>query len=173
MIAEIMNTFSLREKAEKDAKKALCIHKRLNSGTFSKIGGMLLKRKLNKLCLLYGCFIPVKASIGDGLQTPHGLFGIFISQNAVIGKNCCIFHQVTIGSNTLSDSKGQGAPRIGDNVFIGAGAKIIGKCVIGNNVRIGANAVVTKDVPNNSTIVGVEGRIITHEKQLDNSFIPI
>ena len=78
---------------------------------------------------------------------------MFISGDAQIGKACVIFQQVTIGSNRTPGSKHWGAPIIGDNCYIGAGAKIIGNVKIGDNCRIGANAVVTKDVPSNSTIV--------------------
>lgn len=99
---------------------------------------------------------------------PHGLFGIFISNNAVIGKNCVIFQQVTIGSNTLIDSKNFGSPKIGNNVYIGAGAKIIGNITIGDNCRIGANTVVTKDMENNMVAVG--DRFIK-KSNLDNRFI--
>jgi len=81
---------------------------------------------------------------------PHHLNGIIVSHNAVIGNNCTIFHQVTIGSNF----KNNDAPEIGNNVIIGAGAKLIGNIKIGNNVKIGANAVVTKDVPDNKTVIG-------------------
>ena len=78
---------------------------------------------------------------------PHGFYGIFVSAGAKIGKNCVIFHQVTIGSNTLPGSPGRGCPTVGDNVYIGCGAKIIGGVRVGNNVRIGANCVVISDVP--------------------------
>lgn len=91
---------------------------------------------------------------------PHGVLSVFISGSAKIGKNVIIYQQVTIGSNTLYDSKGKGAPTIGDNVLIGAGAKIIGNVKIGNNVRIGANAVVVKDIPDNCLVVNGEVRII-------------
>ena len=87
-------------------------------------------------------------------KLPHGLYGIIISHNAVIGSNCTIFHQVTIG-----EGKG-GAPIIGDNVLIGAGAKIIGNVRIGSNSRIGVNAVVVHDVPENSIITAPEGGAI-------------
>ena len=87
-------------------------------------------------------------------QLPHGLRGIFISHNAVIGKNCSIYQQVTIGEGK------NGAPTIGDNVLIGAGAKIIGKIKVGNNVNIGANCVVVDNVPDNSTVVMGKPRII-------------
>lgn len=85
---------------------------------------------------------------------PHGLNGIIVSHNAVIGKNCTIFHQVTIG-----EGKG-GAPVIGDNVLIGAGAKVIGGIRIGNNVKIGAGCVVAKDVPDGATVVCANAKVI-------------
>lgn len=103
--------------------------------------------------------------------TPHGLAGIFISYGAKIGTGCTIFHQVTIGANTLPDSRGQGAPTIGENVYIGAGAKIIGSVTIGNNVRIGANAVVAFDVPDNATVVQESPRVILRDEPRDNTFI--
>lgn len=115
--------------------------------------------------------IPLDTQI-DGMPTfPHGLTGIFISSGAKIGKNCVIFHQVTIGSNTLPDSRGKGAPVIGDNVYIGCGAKIIGNVRIGNNVRIGANCVVTQDIPDNATVVLEKPRIIVHDAPKDNRYV--
>lgn len=90
---------------------------------------------------------------------------LFYFRRGYIGANCVIFQQVTIGSNTLSDTKSAGAPVIGDNCYIGAGAKIIGNVTIGNNCRIGANAVVTKDVPDNSTVISGEMRIIKKMKK--------
>ncbi len=103
--------------------------------------------------------------------TPHGLAGIFISYGAKIGTGCTIFHQVTIGANTLPDSRGQGAPTVGNNVYIGAGAKIIGSVTIGDGARIGANAVVTCDVPANATVVQESPRVILHDDPRDNTFI--
>ena len=88
----------------------------------------------------------------DGIPNlPHGLYGIIVSHNAVIGRNCTIFHQVTIG-----EGKG-GAPVIGDNVLIGAGAKIIGNVHVGNNAKIGVNAVIVHDVPEGAVVAAVEG----------------
>lgn len=108
----------------------------------------------------------------DSVPTfPHGFHGIFVSEGAKIGKNCVIFHQVTIGSNTLPGSPGRGCPVIGDNVYIGCGAKIIGNVRIGNNVRIGANCVVTRDVPDNATVVLERPRVIVREEAQDNRFI--
>ena len=87
-----------------------------------------------------------------------------------IGKNAVIYQQVTIGADRLMDSNNQGNPKIGDNVYIGAGAKIIGNVTIGNNCRIGANAVVYMDMPDNSVAVSSPTRIIQKEN-LDNRFI--
>lgn len=101
---------------------------------------------------------------------PHGIKSIFISGSARFGKNCTIFQQVTIGSNTLSDSKGVGAPVIGDNCYIGAGAKIVGNVRVGNGVRVGANAVVFKDVPDNATVIPGEQRIIQRPAPMDNRY---
>lgn len=111
-----------------------------------------------------GCFIGYNTKFKSIPILPHGYNGIFISNEAKIGKNCVIFHQVTIGSNTLVDSKGKGSPIIGDNCYIGAGAKIIGGIKIGNNVRIGANCTVFQDIPDNSVVVSNTPRVIQKEK---------
>lgn len=87
----------------------------------------------------------------------HKLNGIVIASGAIIGKNCYLSHQVTIGR-----SRG-GAPVIGDNVYIGPGAKIFGDICIGNNVRIGANCVVFEDIPDNATVVLQKPRMIMKE----------
>jgi serine O-acetyltransferase len=117
----------------------------------------------------YGSWIGPGACFGGDPVLPHGVYGIFISDGARIGKDCVIFHQVTIGSNTLAESKGAGAPVIGDNCLIGAGAKIIGGVKVGNNCRIGANCVVYRDIPNNSVAVLSETRVI-QKKALDNRY---
>lgn len=101
---------------------------------------------------------------------PHGINGIYISGGAQVGKNCVIFQQVTIGSNTLNNTQRNGSPRIGNNCYIGAGATIIGNIRIGNNCRIGANVVVAQDIPDNSTVISQKPRIIYHDEPLDNRF---
>lgn len=121
----------------------------------------------------YGSQIGLGATFEDVPVFPHAFYGIFISNQAHIGSNVVIFQQVTIGSNSTVGSKNQGAPTIGDNVYIGAGAKIIGNCKIGNNCRIGANCIVTKDVPANSVCINRGLDIITKDETLDNRFIPV
>lgn len=101
---------------------------------------------------------------------PHGMKAIFISGGAVLGRDCVIFQQVTIGSNTLIDSKGFGAPVIGDRCYIGAGAKIIGRVTVGDDVRIGANAVVTRDVPSGSVVVAGQ-QVVKLREGLDNRYV--
>lgn len=118
----------------------------------------------------FGCSIPASTLVGENITFPH-FNGIFISYKAKIGNNCVIYQQVTIGSNTLPDSKNVGAPIIGDNVFIGAGAKIIGNVHVGNNVRIGANCIVCEDIPDNSTVVLGKPIVIKHDNPRDNKFL--
>lgn len=101
---------------------------------------------------------------------PHGLHGVFISAGSEIGRNAVIFQQVTIGAVRTRGSGKIGNPTIGDNCYIGAGAKIIGAVRIGNNCRIGANAVVYEDMPDNSIAVCSPTRIIRKEEPLDNRF---
>ncbi len=128
-------------------------------------------RLYNAYWLFYGGFIGVDAIIEEVPIFPHGPLGVFISNSAHIGKKCVIFQHVTIGSNTIKDSKNQGAPYLEDGVYIGCGAKIIGNVHVGRNARIGANCVVVKDVPSNSVTVirGIE----TIEKgyELDNEYL--
>ena len=103
--------------------------------------------------LLAQADISITARIGGGLMMPHPN-GVVIHKDAVIGPNCLILQQVTIGTN------GKGVPVIGGHVDIGAGARIIGPVTIGDHARIGANAVVTRDVPAGRTAVGVPARLL-------------
>lgn len=97
------------------------------------------------------------ASIGRRLFIDHGT-GIIIGETTIIGDDVTIFHGVTLGGT--SKDQGKRHPTIKNNVLIGAGAKILGNITIGENSKIGANAVVLKDVSPNSTVVGIPGRNI-------------
>lgn len=144
-----------REKAQKS-----------KTSFFRKYHSMRMQRVL----FLNNASIELCTKIKGEISFPHGLNGILISAGAEIGENCTIFHQVTIGSNTAKGSKKQGSPKIGDNVYIGSGAKIIGGITIGNNVRIGANCTVFEDIPDNATVVLNKPRIIVHNDVRDNTF---
>ena len=97
------------------------------------------------------------AKFGKRLFIDHGT-GIVIGETATVGDDCTIYHGVTLGGTGKDVNKRH--PDIGDNVMIGCGAKILGPIKIGNNVKIGANAVVTKDVQDNSTVVGIPGKVL-------------
>ncbi len=131
----------------------------------------LKKRIWNEYMERHAASISIDANIATPLILPHGVSGIFITQSAIIGSNVVVFQQVTIGANTMKGSKSYGAPVIEDNVYIGAGAKIIGAAHVGKNARIGANAVVVNDIEANSVVV-LENRIITKKYELDNTFKP-
>lgn len=103
--------------------------------------------------IVTGADIPLRTRIGGGLLLPHPN-GIVIHPDVTIGPNCLIFQQVTVGATE------RGVPIIGGHVDIGAGAKIIGPIRIGSHSVIGANAVVTRDVPAGSVVAGIPARVI-------------
>lgn len=98
--------------------------------------------------------------IGGGLKIQHGFSSCISAQH--IGTNCHIFQQVTIGFN------GNKIPTIGNNVTVCCGAKIIGDVKVGNNVTVGANAVVTKDIPDNAVVVGIPAHIIKYKPSVSD-----
>lgn len=108
----------------------------------------------NKINVVLGqCIIGRGVEFGPGFVLIHSQ-GVVINTSVRGGRNIFVEHQVTIGAEK------QQAPVLGDDIFIGAGAKILGHIRIGNNVKVGANAVVTKDVPDGATVVGIPARVI-------------
>ena len=97
------------------------------------------------------------AEIGERFVIDHGV-GVVIGETAIIGDDVLIYHGVTLGGKTLDPVKRH--PTVGDRVIIGAGAKLIGAITIGNDCAVGANAVVTKDMPNGTVAVGVNARLL-------------
>ena len=124
------------------------------------IARMMLRRYRHK----HGIEVPFTTSIGSGFYIGHA-GGIVVHSKAVIGKNCDLSHGVTLGQGNRGKNKGY--PTIGDNTYIGPGAKVIGAIRIGNNVAIGANCVVTRDVPDYAVVVGVPGRVISYKGSTD------
>ncbi|TGG90403.1 serine O-acetyltransferase [Natronospirillum operosum] len=106
---------------------------------------------------LTGIEIHPGARIGRRFFIDHGM-GVVIGETAEIGDDVTIYHGVTLGGTSWKDGKRH--PTLGNNVVVGAGAKVLGPFTVGDNARIGSNAVVTKEVPPGATVVGVPGRII-------------
>jgi serine O-acetyltransferase len=125
---------------------------------YQRIGGSGLLAKIAVLrhrfwSVVTGADIPLNCKIAGGLLIPHPN-GIVIHPDAEIGPNCLLFQQVTLGY-----AQG-GVPKLGGHVDVGAGARLIGPITIGDHAKIGANAVVTKDVPDGATAIGIPARIV-------------
>ena len=142
----------------------------MSNGSFYKlykIGNFCVKHKLLVCSKIFGgikrilypcCDIPFTTEIGENASFPHRAIGVIIHSNAKIGSNVKIEANVVIGGNF-----GKGIPTIGNNVFIGAGAIIIGNVKVGDNCVIGAGAVVTKDVLPNTVVGGVPAKAIKNK----------
>lgn len=135
---------------------AICLH---------KLAHFFYKRHLKFIAKLISAFskfltnieIHPAAVIGKRFFIDHGT-GVVIGETAIVGDDVTIYQGVTLGGT--GKQSGKRHPTIGNNVVIGAGAKILGSFTVGNNVNIGANSVVLSDVPDNSTVVGIPGRIV-------------
>ncbi len=114
---------------------------------------------------LTGIEIHPGATIGEGFFIDHGM-GVVIGETAEIGRNVTMYHGVTLGGTSWK--KGKRHPTIEDNVIIGANAAILGPIRVGQNSKIGSGSVVTKEVPSNSTVVGIPGRIVYREGNVYN-----
>ena len=140
----------------------------LTDGTFAMIMYRLMQAsqrcRLTPLAMLFNklngffgrCIIGRGADFGPGFVLIHS-YGVVINSSVRGGRDVKIEHLVTIGAERDE------SPRLGDNVFIGAGAKVVGAVTIGSNVKIGANAVVTKDIPDGVTAVGIPAKIVKAE----------
>ncbi|MGD0658423.1 MAG: serine O-acetyltransferase EpsC [Syntrophorhabdales bacterium] len=123
---------------------------------------------------LTGIEIHPGAKIGRAFFIDHGM-GVVIGETAEVGDNVTLYHGVTLGGTTWQ--KGKRHPTIGSNVVIGAGAKVLGPVHIGANTRIGANSVVLNDIPPNSIVVGIPGKVVFRVEgerriALDKEFMP-
>src|SRR5210317_553568 len=135
---------------------ALLFH-RLNHWLWNQ-GLKWLARTLSNIPRWYtGIEIHPGARIGRRFFIDHGM-GVVIGETTEIGDDCTLYHGVTLGGTSWD--KGKRHPTLGNNVVIGAGAKVLGPVHIGDNVRIGSNAVVLRDVVEDATVVGVPGRVV-------------
>ncbi len=121
-------------------------------------GWLFVARALSQLArLVTGIEIHPGAQIGRRFFIDHGM-GVVIGETAIVGDDVTLYQGVTLGGT--GKESGTRYPTIGNNVVIGAGAKVLGNIVVGENCRIGSGSVVLRDVPDNSTVVGVPGHII-------------
>lgn len=140
---------------------AITIHR--FSHSLYKLGMRTLPRFTSQLARFFtGIEIHPGATIGKGFFIDHGS-GVVIGETTEIGENVTIYQGVTLGGT--GKEKGKRHPTIGDNVLIGAGAKVLGSISIGNDSKVGAGSVILRNVPENSTVVGIPGRIIQREGQ--------
>ncbi len=126
--------------------------------TDKKVLLFITKRIYRRLMNKYGVDIATEIPIGPGLYIP-GAHGVFINRECVLGENITLSPNVVFGYKHRGSKKG--GPVLKDNVFVGPGAVIIGKIVVGSNVAIGANCVLTKDAPDNAVVGGVPGVILS------------
>lgn len=134
------------------------IHYRIANFLYKK-RFFFLSRFISQLSRFFtGIEIHPGATIGKGLFIDHGM-GVVIGETAEIGDNVTLYHGVTLGGT--GKHKGKRHPTVGNNVTIGSGAKVLGPILIGEGVKIGANAVVLKDIPKGATAVGIPARIIS------------
>jgi serine O-acetyltransferase len=136
--------------------KAILLHRIAHF--FYRMGIPFIPRYLSDLARKEtGIEIHPGAKIGSNFFIDHGL-GTVIGETAVIGDNCTLYHNVTLGGTSLERKKRH--PTLGNNVIVGSGASILGPVIIGNNVKIGSNSVVLKDIPDDSVVVGIPGRVV-------------
>lgn len=137
---------------------AIVIHRYISHPLY-KIKLPFLPRLISQIMrFLTGIEIHPGAKIGKGLFIDHG-FGIVIGETSEIGKNCVMYHNVTLGGT--GKHQGKRHPSIGNNCILGTGSILLGPMRIGNNVKIGADTfVINKNIPDNCTVVGTPGKIV-------------
>jgi serine O-acetyltransferase len=171
-----------RDPAAKNILEIILCYPGVHALFFHRIAHRLYKRKFMVLArlisqisrFLTGIEIHPGAKLGKGIFIDHGS-GVVIGETAEVGDNVTIYQGVTLGGT--GKEKGKRHPTIKENCVIGAGAKVLGAFTVGANSKIGAGAVVLEEVPPNSTVVGVPGKIVINNgvklnKELDHSDLP-
>lgn len=167
-LKEDMRVVFERDPAVRSVLEIIFCYPGFHAVLFYRLGHGLWRRKFYFLARLVshlgrfftGIEIHPGAKIGRGFFIDHGM-GVVIGETAEIGENCTLYHGVTLGGTSWAKEKRH--PTLGNNVVVGSGAKILGPFTVGDNSKIGSNSVVVKEVPPNSTVVGVPGRIVMTE----------
>jgi serine O-acetyltransferase len=164
MIKDIKAIFE-RDPAARSVLEVVLTYSGLHALWFYRLSRFFLRTRLLLLARLVSQFgrfltgieIHPGAKIGANFFIDHGM-GVVIGETTEIGDNVTVYQGVTLGGT--GKEKGKRHPTLGNNVVIGAGAKILGNIRIGNNVKVGANAVILRSVPDDSTVVGVPGEVV-------------
>lgn len=183
-IKEDIESIKERDPAAKNTLEIILTYSGLHALVGYRISHWMYKKKLFTPARVVSQFfrfftgieIHPGAKIGKGLFIDHGM-GVVIGETTEIGDNCLIYQGVTLGGT--GKDVGKRHPTLGNNVMVGAGARVLGPFVVGDNVKIAANAVVLETIPPNSTAVGVPARVITRKdsshfvcKELDQVHLP-
>ncbi|MFO7245483.1 MAG: serine O-acetyltransferase [Thermaerobacter sp.] len=180
-LREDIRTVFERDPAAKSTLEVVLAYPGLHAIWFHRIAHRLYRWRLYTLArlvshisrFLTGIEIHPGAQIGRRFFIDHGM-GVVIGETAVIGDDCTLYQGVTLGGT--GKERGKRHPTLGNNVLVGVGAKVLGNIVIGDNSRIGAGAVVVKDVPPNCTVVGIPGRVVIRDGRrvdpLDHGDLP-
>ena len=185
MIKEYLESIQKRDPAAKSklsilvtypGVKALFFHRIANFFCIAKFG--LLAKMISQLSRFFtGIEIHPKAKIGKNFFIDHGM-GVVIGETSEIGDNVTIYHAVTLGGISPSIKSDEQRhvkrhPTLKNNVVVGSGAQVLGPVIVGENAKIGANAVVTKDVPANAVMVGIPAKNVNKDiSKADTSFKP-
>lgn len=176
LIADLHNEIKIisdRDPAAQNWLEVLICYPGLQAILFHRVahwinnrGIPLIPRLISNLArFLTGIEIHPGATIGKGVFIDHGM-GVVIGETAIVGDYTLIYQGVTLGGT--GKQTGKRHPTVGENVVVGAGAKVLGNISVGNNVRIGAGSVVLRDIPSDCTVVGIPGRIVRQENNLKN-----
>jgi serine O-acetyltransferase len=162
-LRETIRTYRERDPAARSWPEVLLCYPGLHAAMWHMLSHWLWTHELRLLGRfsshiarwLTGIEIHPAAKIGRRLVIDHGM-GVVIGETAEVGDDCYFYHQVTLG--VARTSSGKRHPTVGNNVIIGAGAKVLGPITVGDNARVGSNAVVLDNVPDNTTVVGIPAR---------------
>ena len=185
MIKEYLESIQKRDPAAKSKLSILLTYPGIKALFFHRIANFFCIAKFNLLAKMIsqlsrfftGIEIHPKAKIGKNFFIDHGM-GVVIGETSEIGDNVTIYHAVTLGGispSIKSDEQRNNKrhPTLKNNVVVGSGAQVLGPVIVGENAKIGANAVVTKDVPANAVMVGIPAKNVNKDiSKADTSFKP-
>lgn len=165
-----------RDPAARSTLEILFCYPGFHAVRFHRIAHWLWKRRMRFLGrlvshisrFLTGIEIHPGAKIGSGLFIDHGM-GVVIGETSEVGENVTLYHGVTLGGTSWKKEKRH--PTVGSNVIVGAGAAVLGPIIVGDNARIGSGSVVVEDVPPNTTVVGIPGKVVYGKRSENGALV--